>query len=270
MATRRFARLLFAVGMIGLGVLSFIFGKYSLQWEPVPASVPANLAYASAAILVLGGFLMLAGRLAMLGAGLAAVFLAIWVVVLQLPGAVAASASAHGWQDLSGIWLGFCEDLAMMSGAWTLMAMADQDGNGASTRFLTDATGLRIARTLFGIACLVFGASHFAFADFTSTMIPDWIPARLPLAYITGAGHILAGVALVTGVLPRLAATLEAVMMSLFVALVHVPMLLAHPAPEAMQVDWTMLFVAISLSASAWAIAGGLGDRPWGLAKSDS
>lgn len=264
MAVRRLARLLFAIGLIGLGVISLVYGKYSLQWEPVPASVPASLAYASGVILVLAGFLMLAGRLAMLGAAVGAAFLLVWVG-LQVPGALHGSTAATGWQDLSGIWLGFCEDLAMMSGAWTLMALADQDINQASTQFLTDAAGQRIARTLFGIACLVFGASHFAYADFTSTMIPDWIPARLSLAYVTGAGHALTGLALITGVLPRLAATLEAVMMSLFVVLVHVPMLVARPAPDAVQLDWTMLFVACTLSASAWAIAGSLSARPWGF-----
>ncbi len=95
-------------------------------------------------------------------------------------------------------------------------------------------------------------------------MVPGWLPQRLFFAYLTGAGHLLAGIALVTGVLPRLAATLEAVMMSCFVLLVHIPMVLWHKAGEG-HLNWTLLFVASSLASSAWAISGALKDRPWGL-----
>jgi hypothetical protein len=43
-------------------------------------------------------------------------------------------------------------------------------------------------------SCVVFGLSHFAFAAFTADMIPQWLPERLWLAYLTGAGHVAAGV----------------------------------------------------------------------------
>ena len=49
---------------------------------------------------------------------------------------------------------------------------------------------------------VVFGLSHFAYADFTASMIPAWMPARLILAYVTGAAHLAAGAALLLGVVP--------------------------------------------------------------------
>lgn len=264
MNVRGLGRLMFGFGMIGIGAVSLVCDSYSLQWEPVGSLLP-NLGRLSGAILCLGGLGVLIGRLNMLAAAILTVFLGLWVFALQAPQAIAAGGS--DWKALSGTWLGFAEDLAMMSGAWTLLALSDQDDNDAMAPWLTDARALRIARTLFGIACLVFGASHFAFSDITATMIPSWIPERLPLAWITGAGHILTGLALISGILARLAATLEAVMMSLFVLLVHVPMIVAGPARDAMQLDWTMLFVALSLAGSAWAVAGGLRDKPWGFGK---
>ena len=54
-------------------------------------------------------------------------------------------------------------------------------------------------------------------------MIPAFIPAHLFWAYFTGAGHIAAGVAILTSVLARLGAILFAAMVSGFVLLLHVP-----------------------------------------------
>ncbi len=254
MDLRIVGRGLFALGVIGIGILSLIFHSYALQWQPVPAGLPAAFVYISAAILIAGGVGLFLPRLAFAAGALLAMFLAIWVVGLQAP-LVA--------KDIKTVatWLGLAEDLAMACGAWTLMAMSAQTSGGPDIPFLTDANGLRLARGLFGFACLIFGASHFVYADFTAQMVPHWLPQRVWWAYLTGAGHCAAGLALLIGFMPKLAATLEAAMMTCFVVLVHIPMVLARPA-DGVQLIWTMLFVACTLSASAWAISGSQSERP--------
>ncbi len=100
---------------------------------------------------------------------------------------------------------------------------------------------------------MVFGLSHFAYADLTAAMIPAWMPARLPLAYLTGAAHVAAGTALLLGVVPALAVRLEAIMMSAFIVLVHLPAVLAQPANRE---QWTGLCVATALAGAVWVVLG--------------
>ena len=258
------ARAGFACGMMGLGLLSLIYRSYSLQWEPVPAFVPAAFAYLSGAILVLAAAALAVRGAMAWGALVLAVFLGLWVVALKIPEAVAVLPQVTKASSLVGTLLGIFEDLGMACGAWTLYALSVRCGDKPPLAGLSGEAGLRVARIVFGFACIEYGASHFAFAGFTAQMVPGWLPQRLFFAYLTGAGHLLAGIALVTGVLPRLAATLEAVMMSSFVLLVHIPMVLWHKAGEG-HLNWTLLFVASSLASSAWAMSGVLKDRPWGL-----
>lgn len=258
------ARTGFACGMMGLGLLSLLYGSYSLQWEPVPAVIPTQLAYLSGAILVLGA-MALAIRGAMAWGGLLLMaFLGLWAVALKVPEAVAVMPKITKASSFFGTWLGAFEDLGMACGAWTLYALSIRTGGKPVIKGLSDETGLRIVRTVFGIACLEYGVCHFAFADFTAAMVPSWLPNRLFFAWLTGAGHICAGIALITGVLPRLAATLEALMMLSFVVFVHIPMVIWHKAGEG-HLNWTLLFVATSLASSAGAIAGALKTQPWGL-----
>jgi len=243
-------QVLLATGMMGLGVLSLVFRDFALQWQPVPAWVDMRmpLTVMSGVVLLAGGFAMLIPPVARTAALILTLYLLTWVVLLQVPAGLAKPAEVASW-------LGMAEDGAIMCGLWTVLATAT---SGREAGFLTSRGGAEAARILFGIACLEFGLSHFAYADFTAQMIPAWLPARVPLAYLTGACHCAAGFALLFGILPRLAATLEAVMMGLFVLLVHVPMLFGPPT----QLAWTMLFVAISLTGSATAIAWSLRDAP--------
>lgn len=105
---------------------------------------------------------------------------------------------------------------------------------------------------LYGVTLLIFGLSHFVYAEFTASMIPSWLPARLFLAYLTGAVHCAAGIALLARFRPRLVAAIEAGMMLSFVLLVHIPRVVAAPGNR---IEWTMLLVACALSCSAWQVS---------------
>lgn len=243
MTTTILGRVLFAIGVIGFGALSLVFGKFALQWQPVPEVVHPQLAYVSGAILIVAGLGLFLRNLAFVSALALAAFLALWVFALQFP------LVSHNAGSV-GTWLPLCEDLAMTCGAWVLMAGAKYK----PVPFLTDQLALDVARLLFGLCCLVFGASHFVYADFTAQMVPQWLPEPLVIAYFTGACHCAAGVALVTGVRARLAATLEAVMMTGFLVLVHVPMVIVRSSGD-VQLIWTMLFAACGMAGAAWLIA---------------
>jgi uncharacterized membrane protein YphA (DoxX/SURF4 family) len=150
-------------------------------------------------------------------------------------------------------WYPFCEALTSLLGAWLLYAMLRGQPGG----------WLRAGQVLFGLTCVFYGWSHFLYADYTASMVPAWLPGHLALAYFTGLGHIAAGVAILVGILPRLAATLEATMMSLFGLLVWVPSFFAQPTPKwatPPHHQWSELVVSLLLAASAWIVAISLRD----------
>jgi uncharacterized membrane protein len=247
---RPFGRILFAIAMMGLGVLTFIYGDFALTWQPIPPSVPGRdaLVYVSAVCLLAGGLGILLRPVAAPSAVFLTIYLLFFWVLPHVAKLMPALASV-------GQWLGFCETLGVMSGACLLWAPSE----GALAR---------LARGVFGVCCIVYGVSHFVYADFTAGMIPRWLPHRLWLAYATGICHVLAGVGIAIGVFPRLAATLEALMMSGFVLLLHVPSLWTIPAPEwgpTLRTQLTPLFWASALAASAWLVGRSFSTHPWGL-----
>ena len=228
------AATLIALGLGALGALSLGSADFAFQWQPVPPDAPARsaLALAAGGLEVLAAVLLAPARTRALGAWLAAVVLLGWVA-LHVPSVVQRPTSVADW-------LGVAETAAMASAA--LMFAATWSGVSGAPAIVRGATWA------FGLAAIVFGVSHFVYAGFTATMIPAWLPQRLALAYFTGAAHALAGLAILVGPLRVLAARLEAVMMAVFVALVHVPMVLAKPADR---MAWTMLAVAVLLTGSS-------------------
>ena len=195
-------QILFAAGLAGLGALSLLHHDFALQWQPVPQGIPARapLALASGGLLLIGAAALMFGRSARAAALTLALFLLAWVLVLQLP--------RLALQPLNiAAWLGLCESLALCVGGWVLYAWLDTLEPRATAGIGSTATAVGYARLLLGAAMVVFGLSHFAYADFTASMIPAWIPARLPLAYFTGAAHVAAGAALLLGIVPTLRRT---------------------------------------------------------------
>lgn len=239
-------RIALAVAVIGLGLLGLVVGDFALQWQPVPETMPARtpLAYLTAIVFAVLGIGLLTDRFQVASAAvLCAAFFA-WTFAL------------HGGRLLAApldilSWLALCEILMIAAGA--LMLAVEYSANADVSRH-----GLLVGRLLLGVCLPVFGASHFAYLQFTADMIPGWIPAHMFWAWFTGVGHVAAGVAILAGVLSRLASLLFAVMVSGFVLLLHVPRTIAEPGSRQ---EWTMLVMAATIAGAAWCAAGSIAAR---------
>ncbi len=242
-------RLFFGLGFAVVGAIGLYAHDFVLNQQPVPAGVPwrAVLASLSGALLLVTGAGLLIAPLARRSALVLAVYLFLWVIVLQLPRTLANPL-------VEANWLGVGEDLTLSAGGWIILC----EISGRK-----DAS-LRWARIVFGLALIPIGLSHFVYLEPAAQFIPSWFPLRTPLTAFTGAAHIAAGLAIAFGVLPRLAATLEAVMESIFTLVCWVSAVIIAPATRE---NWVNLFISTALSAAVWALAESYRDRPWGFAR---
>ena len=76
-------------------------------------------------------------------------------------------------------------------------------------------------------------------------------------AYFVGVAFIAAALAIVSGRVGSLAATLLGTMFFLWVVMLHAPRV-AHALHNAN--EWTSLFVALAMSGGAWIVAGTLAE----------
>ena len=245
-------RVFFALGLIGLGVLSVVYGDFALQWQPVPASVPGReyLAYASGAVLILSGAGLLSRRTTRLSSSVLLVYLLLWLLLLKLPHVLMEPMAEFNW-------LGFGEIAVIVAGGWVFFAADRGQAESSKLKFATGESGMRIARYIFALALIPVGLSHFVYAPQTIGFVPTWLPFRPAWAYLGGAGHIAAGLGVLFGVLPHLAALLEAAMIGVFTVLVWVPLVVKTPS----QLNWTGLLVSWTIGAAAWVVAGSMGSK---------
>lgn len=257
-----FGRGLFAVAAAGLAVLSLAYRDFAPMWQSVPFWIPGRdtWVYACGLLLLAASAGLCFPRTALPSVSTIGAYQAVWAVA-STPPILATPLSV-------GAWYGLCEGLTSLVGAWILYAMLRWQSPGSQIPLIGERA-VHAAQVLFGLSCVFYGWSHFAYADYTASMVPPWLPARSGIAYLTGIGHIAAGIGIIGGILPRAAATLEAIMMSLFGLLVWMPSLWAKPPPEwatPPKNQWSEIVVTVSLAASAWIVAASLRNRPWGFA----
>jgi len=226
-----------AAGLCGLGALSLIDQEFAAVWQPVPKTFPAYHASAaiSGLILFAAGLMLALRRTRAWGAALVAAFLATWAIGLHLPHLLAKPLVVISWNAI-------CESLTMTAGAFVIWLGAKGRDGGPLGRAVV---------LLMGVCFVVFGTAHFAYADFTAKMVPAFLPFHLQLALLTGAIHILCGLALLLGVRRRWAAMIEAAMMTSFFILVNG--LRAVETHDRFEI--TGAFIALTLSSAVWSLA---------------
>jgi uncharacterized membrane protein len=235
-------RWMLGLGSIGLGGV-LVWKALGLPGGPLMAwpSTSAAPEYAVGALLIAAGLGLLTRRFAVvsgLGVGLG------W--------GLAALPLVKPAQLLS--WYGIVEAVSFGCGGWML---ASAEG-GRLGVWAAHPASRRAAQAIFGLTLIFYGVSHFLLLNHTASLIPALFPQRLALAELTGAAHIAAGLALVVGVVPRIAATLEAAMLTSFGVIVQIPALIAKPAERS---QWTEVLASFALAGAAWALAAAIGSR---------
>jgi uncharacterized membrane protein len=233
MRYKQVAQKAFGTGMIGLGVVGVIYGDFDGVWQLAPVSLPGlqALAYASATLMLVCGIGLLWKRTEALAARVLFPYWALLVLLLKIPVVVKAPLVEGSWQAMAEI-------VVLFTGSWVL--------------FTADRRAVRIAQMVFGLALIPFGLAHFVYVDQTAPLVPGWLPFHTGWAWFTGAAQIAAGFGVLLGNFARLAAAMEAAMLSAFTVLVWVPAIVSTPTNQGV---WSEFTISWAISAGAWVVA---------------
>jgi uncharacterized membrane protein len=247
MGVRSVGHAVFAATMIALGILILIKGDVTTVWPPAPRGVPARelLVHLSGIISLACGIGLLWQRAAGLAARVLLASFLLWFLLFRARDIFRAPTAQDTWS-------GYGETAVMMAGAWVLYAWFAAEWDRQRLGFATGEKGLGIARVLYGLAMIPFGVAHFTYLKETAGLVPAWLPWHLVWAYFFGCTFLAAGVAVLTRVYARLAASLSAVQIGMFTVLVWVPIVAAGSRNAFV---WSETFLSVTLTAAAWLVA---------------
>src|SRR6202048_3333159 len=126
---------LFAVGMIGRGILALVHGDFARVWQPVASGIPGRtiLAYGSGLIMLLGGVGLLLRATVAWSARILFPYLIVWLL-LKVPALLVAP-------QMEAVWLGFGEIAVLVAGGWVLFARLPGRREGSPLSFATGENG---------------------------------------------------------------------------------------------------------------------------------
>lgn len=244
----------FAVVMIVLGAVGFLHPGLVSLWNPVAINVPAHelLLHLIALISMAAGVGLLVQRLAAIAARLLLTTLLLWLLLLRLPNFFLEPLFAACWSVFPLV--------LMVAAAWILYVWFAAGWERNHLSFILGNNGLRIARFLYGASLIFFGIAHFVDVKDTVSLIPHWLPSHLFWAYFTGCAFSAAGLATLVGFCARLAVTLSALQLALFLFLVWIP-IVAIGSKNPFQ--WSETILNAALCAGAWVMADSYRDTRW-------
>jgi uncharacterized membrane protein YphA (DoxX/SURF4 family) len=243
-------RLFIALSLIAFGVQHFRYSGFIPDLGLVPVWAPAHLVWAwlAGTILLLAGISVLTGVYARFITTLLG-------FVFLLSAFLRFSTHIPGMTHNIGNRGVFFELLACAAGSWMLARTFSGSGSGLGSRpgFLNPSDALTVrhataGRWLFGIACVVFGTLHFQAPTWIASLIPQWIPFHLFLAWFTGCALVAAGLSIAARIWARLSAALLGLMLFSWVVIVHAPRIVHafHDGDE-----WNSGFVCLTMAGCA-------------------
>jgi uncharacterized membrane protein len=117
---------------------------------------------------------------------------------------------------------------------------------------------MTLGRLFFAIPMAVFGSEHFTATASVAALVPSWIPWHTFWVYLVGVAFICAGLSIAVLVQARLAAALVGMTLLIFVLVIDIPAVVAHPHNRFF---WALALRQLAFSGGAFAFA----MSPWSV-----
>src|SRR5882762_4574794 len=215
-------RIIFAVGIIGLGILCIISKDFIVGRPPAwPTGIEVNPALAdiSGIALILAAMAILAKKKAGLAALLIAGLILLLSVLRHLP-------------NFMNDWGNAYKSMALLGGTLIVASSFFKEDGQITPRFRIDERWRkRLVLTgcfLLGVFFIAMGYAHFKFADFVIDYIPAYIPFHAFWTYFCGVCLLAGGLGLLLPPTRKWAALLSGIMVLGWFILLHIPRFIAN------------------------------------------
>jgi len=241
-------RIIFALGIIALGVLQFFAGDYvagrppAIAWPSWMATLPGKVvwAYISGGLFIIFGIAIILNKKADLVAILIGVMIFTFSFLLR-----------HLTQ--MNDWINSYKSLALGGGALIVAASFIKRENTSSGYSNTKSGFVLTGCILLSLFLIVCGIAHFKFEQFISEkFIPAYIPFRLFWTYLTAVALITGGIGLIFNQTRKWAAALSGLMILLWFILLHIPRTFEAPRDYS---EWMGVFESFSFSGIFFVLA---------------
>jgi uncharacterized membrane protein len=244
-------RIFFGAATLGSGLLQLWTGAgvRIVQAPPTPLPTQALWPYLGGVVLVGAGLAILSCRAARLAATVVGLMLLLVVLPSYVPSFVANPVVDRPFFR-GFMWTNPCKIMALVGGAALLAERLPGEGRHNLVRgFARLASAAATFLALFLVVC---GMQHFIYADFVVKLVPSWIPPQMFWTYFTGTALMAGGVGIHSPPTARLAAAMSALMIFLWVLMLHIPRAITLPEHA---FETAGAFEALALSGVALIVA---------------
>jgi uncharacterized membrane protein len=221
----------FGLATLSSGVLQLATGDFVrlVRGPAVPAGAAAA-AYLTGALLVAAGLAIVSGRMVRPAAAVVGAMILLVFAVFLAPPIVWHPEMERPY--LRGfMWTNPLKALALAGGAALLAALSPAGPRALEALARAVAKLAPLAAGVLAVFLVVCGVQHFVYDDFVMTLVPTWIPPGQRFwTYFAGVALVAGGAGILFRPVERLAAALSALMIFLWVLLLHIPRAVTGPS----------------------------------------
>jgi uncharacterized membrane protein len=220
------ANLCYAVPLAVFGALH-LFGPQFVK-DLVPRYMPGRMFWVYfVGCALIAASLSIATKIAVRWSGLlVGIMMFMFVAMLYLPGGLRQMHAHIPWARSRITWTIVCRESSFGGAGWLLAAIAKDGWRGP-----VKTTLITVGRIVIAIAAIFFGIQHFLHPLGLPGVplereMPAWVPARVLIDYVTGAGLLACGVSILLNLKARTVAAWVGGWILLTILVIYVPVMI--------------------------------------------